>query len=689
MSLAVAASRPVSPGPAGYDVEFTLQPESDDPSATLAADSGLSLVIKGREAGLFHKGRRLAAGKLPGGELRLTFRRRSSWATLCGPDGLVLQTEAPPVARGQCDLKADGFRVGRFRIQPAGWMLFTDEFTREKSLGGWETDGHRWKLTTVVRDAQKSASPFRLFYEPGEDRQGGVLVTGHRNWDGYLVACSLRFTSERCVGGLVFDRVSDGDFSAFRWDGRKGVELVAVAGGEEETVARKAMRFRPNQWYRLAVADHRGKASCFIDENPVLEGTHARFCGGKVGLWAEGGRTYFDDFSARSTEKACDGRPTEESLVRALRSDPALRAKVTPFFATRPTMRAWATSEGAWDERAGVRWSRSYLHGPASLRWQAGRGTDFGTVMLAYSPEPHSLEGALRAVVDVDDAFKSLVARVYSGEDLLVSKDLPFARLSSARLRLDDGKAILSVNDQEMAVEHERPLRGFMPAYACIGAPDGGALLGSPLLFDYAFNSAPCEWIEDGGTWEQHSRWTCDPRFSWFGGRNESGPARLWNKRLFSGDVSLDFYCAPMMLSKGWPQGYHFPFNIQARICADGIGPARGYTFVYGNVDVPSKIVREGKVVAETRDLVNTELYRTHPEIRAERIHRRWIHVRATKRGGRVELFVDGRSLLSFDDPEPLSGPFVCLGTSRNGVMLARVKISAEGTKGMRLWLRE
>ena len=73
----------------------------------------------------------------------------------------------------------------------------------------------------------------------------------------------------------------------------------------------------------------------------------------------------------------------------------------------------------------------------------------------------------------------------------------------------------------------------------------------------------------------------------------------------------------------------------------------------------------------------------------AERIHRRWMHIRATKRRGRVELFIDGRPLLSFEDPEPLSGPFVCLGTSRNGVMFARAKISAERTEGVRLWLRE
>ena len=309
--------------------------------------------------------------------------------------------------------------------------------------------------------------------------------------------------------------------------------------------------------------------------------------------------------------------------------------------------------------------------------------------MLAYAPEPSSLQGALRAVVDLDESFKSLVARIYLGEELLALKSLRFARLSSAGLRLDDGRAVLSVNDEEIGVEHERPFRGFLPAYACIGAHDGGAAVGSPLLFDYAFNSAPSDWIEDGGVWEQHARWTCDPRFSWFGGRNESGPARLWNKRRFSGEVSLDFYCAPMMLSKGWPQGYHFPFNMQARISADEMAPGRGYTFVYGNVDVPSKIMRLGRVVAETRALVNTELYRSHPEIRAEKIHRRWIHIRATRRGERVELFVDGRPLLSFRDPEPLSGPFVCLGTSRNGVMLARVKISAERTEGVRLWLRE
>ena len=109
---------------------------------------------------------------------------------------------------------------------------------------------------------------------------------------------------------------------------------------------------------------------------------------------------------------------------------------------------------------------------------------------------------------------------------MIPMKTLLGRKIGMTRIFLDDGRAVLSVNDEEIGVEHERPFRGFLPAYACIGAPDGGAAVGSPLLFDYAFNSAPSDWIEDGGVWEQHARWTCDPRFSWFGGWNESGPAR-------------------------------------------------------------------------------------------------------------------------------------------------------------------
>ena len=90
----------LAPGPAGYDVEFTLDPRSEKPSAVLTADSGLTLDLRGEEAELVCEGRKLAAGTLPKGKLRLTFRRRASWAALSGRRGLVVQAECAPVARG-------------------------------------------------------------------------------------------------------------------------------------------------------------------------------------------------------------------------------------------------------------------------------------------------------------------------------------------------------------------------------------------------------------------------------------------------------------------------------------------------------------------------------------------------------------------------------------------------------------
>ena len=59
-------------------------------------------------------------------------------------------------------------------------------------------------------------------------------------------------------------------------------------------------------------------------------------------------------------------------------------------------------------------------------------------------------------------------------------------------------------------------------------------------VYDYTFASAPTDWWVQSGVWEMTNRWSCSPQWSWFGGRSEE-IASVWNKRKFSGDLSVQF----------------------------------------------------------------------------------------------------------------------------------------------------
>ena len=77
-------------------------------------------------------------------------------------------------------------------------------------------------------------------------------------------------------------------------------------------------------------------------------------------------------------------------------------------------------------------------------------------------------------------------------------------------------------------------LQGSLPNFAKVQ-------ITSPHVYDYTFSSAPTDWRVQSGTWEMTNRWDCSPGWSWFGGSSNE-IAAIWNKRKFSGDVSVQFY---------------------------------------------------------------------------------------------------------------------------------------------------
>ncbi|MCC7494403.1 MAG: hypothetical protein IT204_18745 [Fimbriimonadaceae bacterium] len=204
----------------------------------------------------------------------------------------------------------------------------------------------------------------------------------------------------------------------------------------------------------------------------------------------------------------------------------------------------------------------------------------------------------------------------------------------------------------------------------------GLAASGAQLL-DYTFASAPTEWEPTGGSWQVFSRFACDPSWSFFGGYSQ-GLAAIWNKRLFSGDVTVEAYVSFKHGLPWNPISWSYrPADLSLSLCGDGQNPAAGYSFIYAADEGSRTLIRRGStVLASTSrpEFLSPSYSDTRPA--TEDFHRRWWQLVAQKTGDRLRFWIDGRLALETTDPAPLEQGRIGLWTVRNGMMVARVRVA-------------
>jgi hypothetical protein len=202
----------------------------------------------------------------------------------------------------------------------------------------------------------------------------------------------------------------------------------------------------------------------------------------------------------------------------------------------------------------------------------------------------------------------------------------------------------------------------------------------SPHVYDYTFTEAPTDWRVQSGIWEMTNRWACAPGWSWFGGRSDE-VASVWNKRKFSGDISVQFYFAFKMGLSGAKDLWEVPSDAAITIGGDGQNLASGYSFIIGADGNSRSVLRRGsQIVAQSSapEAVLPPWADGKPADFDEIMHRRWWYARIDKIGNRVSCYVDNKLLFSYDDPKPLDAGQIALWTYNNGIMLSRVQVYYE-----------
>jgi len=679
-------------GEGSAEILFHSRPEGDGYLVSVGpAKAALAVLSGGKQKTLAE-----AEAAPPGESILLIKRRPGNIAVYLGTALVLTAADKGELSGGGYAWRSTGgFSLGEGVLQDIAEIYFSDDFMRDtntvqkttqvvESHGSWTPQAGRWSVMGPGQ-ADHSAAIFQLCYAASDKR--GVYRAGYWFWEDYLFAASLRLGEERSLAALRFYEYAPDDYVLLQWDGSgPTLEVIRVAAGQAASLASKQMGFLPGQWYRIKLMVLDTRLRVFVDDAPVFSLELPGAVGGSIGLEAQGKAVNFDDVQVASLKLDAKSflRDDSDALRSALRSAES-REHATAVFSQQPTMKEWATPEGAWEDRGGVLWCDSVFY-EGTLSWTPAGDSPRGTVVLILASETGDLAHGYRLVCSMDARLGKRAAWTFNNDALVAARDLdgapePLAiRVTGRSVELLSGEVVL-LKDKLSA-----GYRGF-----CFGRAAGGSLdktfsVSAAKLLDYPFTSAPAEWITTG-TWELHPRWSCDLRFNWFSGLNLAGWAELWNKHRFEGDCTVEAFIAPMAIGN-FPDCYTVPLNFRVTVGADEMKPNRGYTCVYGYTDRPAEILRNGVSVASDSSEVDATLYHDFSNARAEHLHRRWSHIKVQHRGSEVRFYVDRRLWLKFDDDQPLAGPFVGISTGKNGIMVSRVKITYENETGKVLVLR-
>ena len=181
------------------------------------------------------------------------------------------------------------------------------------------------------------------------------------------------------------------------------------------------------------------------------------------------------------------------------------------------------------------------------------------------------------------------------------------------------------------------------------------------------FKSAPTLWRHGGGIWEVSNKWECDPRWSFFSGRSDK-LAALWSKFPIEGDFSIEYYVGNKMQRERGAK-YEYAQDMNLTVCADGEDLTSGYSFLFGGFgNTKSCIFRKSEEWA-----VNDRMVIDRPQL-----HRKWYHIKVSRRGNELSMEVDGRPVFSKTDDKPLGDGRFAIWTWNNGIMIGRVRVAAE-----------
>ena len=543
-------------------------------------------------------------------------------------------------------------RIGLYSESDKG-CLFDDvsvgPVTSQSFNAHWQSD-NRWQAFGGSWNVSELNGNFAV---DGKATTGGKFLC-MSSANSSIVTTAKFLQPFKGTAGLAFCYEDEGNYYSFELSRSRSsvARLIKTLDGKRTELSSSEMPDDPEQ---VSVSAIEGILSAWINGKKVLDAPDSTFRSGRAGLLL--------------------GLQSDASFSKvSLRSTPAPAPvlKTNKIFSKEKSMSNWADPESDW--------IIENPHDPGNQVWM--HRMDFkGDTWIQMNLNPSSTAGRARLFLcgekGIDSGYRLELGlgttrtvkllkenRVMALNELQLNQQpgrLTLRRSGNLLVGYVDGKRVVSFQD-------EQPLKGERvgwSAWAGMVRLDDVQIFNEN-IYSYTFEKAPVDWRPAAGSWEVTNRWQCDPRWSWFSGREKRGAAVLWNKRMFHGDLSVEFIAAPKMdRTRGDYTAYVRDMNLT--ICADGRNLDSGYTFVFGGWgNTRTAILRGREVLAESAS-----------QIIAGSLHRHWFKFNIEKRGGRIKFVVDGRPVLECDDPNPLTGSHIALWTYRSGMMVSRLRVSS------------
>jgi hypothetical protein len=558
----------------------------------------------------------------------------------------LLQVNLPLTACGQIGLfceqgsaSFDDVVVNPWLATPPGEVPLPEQFATTR--GTWTPAAGGKALSGFSRDGAKALSPLGDLSETAATTQvnlGGATAAG----------LYLRHAGDREF--LLVALVAEG----------QGVKLRAYRHGNPGRILGEVpLPGRLDQWRTLQAEVTGNWLRATVDGKPLLSVLADGPAAGQVGLYARGVKpALFRAYRAEATE---DPRRLVDEL--------------TPSFAGIIDRHTWAGRSGAWrPEPANLNrfWHHGFFPGEVTLEMgvHPDKDTAATTTRLHLSPEREAARG-----------YGLVAERTWSADHVSLTLTREGKPVGQAKVKVTPAEPyalglervgpqlMVRVNQQTALVFEDR---APLPGLDTLGLDNGGALLipddvvvSSAGVRDYTFEAAPTDWTVESGTWKVSSRWSCTPGWAWFAGYNAAGPAMIRTKQGYQGDLEMVTYVGAKMMPAGEKRFSEKLTDIHLALCVGESSVTSGYHIIIGGNDNGwTGLQKNGQTVKMSSFRLSQS-----------GIHNDWLQVRVARRGNRLQVWAWDTPVLDYEDPEPLPGGRLAVGTHRNGVIIPRVTL--------------
>ena len=496
----------------------------------------------------------------------------------------------------------------------------------------------------------------------GSAKGPAKAITGDSQWRNCVLSCDIH-PYQSGAAGLTFYYQDELNYFLYRAAAGGKRELLRYFDGVNKVLASvdRPLAEKPEH---TVISNMGGLITLAIDGEQVADAFDPGLSEGQIGLYVEDGTASFSQLDLTTP-------PPPEPVM-----------SVTDAFKAEKSMQAFVvdwTPSGHLDKYGRKWWwHRTGFFGDASVELGMTKdtvdNTSFQLSLAAESNSATSGDPATGYTMTVWKAGYWQLSISRQGKEIARSASVFKRNITKLEFYRRGEYLFGKINRKlEIRAKDNQPLSGSQVGYALV-PPEPKELKArvySPNVLNYDFTRSPDAWRYAAGEWDVMRRWSCDDRWTWFGGIARNGPAVAWNKHTFTGDFSVEL-CGAIQMRAGIKE-YSDARDMNVTVAADGRDLTSGYSFIYGGWDnTLTCLTRKGEIVARATDA------RKHKFSRSSNMHRRWWYYKIERKGGRLRWYVDNELVLEYTDPEPLGGNRIALWAYDVGISVPRVRIGAE-----------